>query len=127
MLLAVGGLHGVRRAVDARQRAQPVLEPGVGGDPRERVVDRAPGGEGLEHAQRAVVELAVGRQEGHDDALARDPMQVSAASSAAGPPPAMRTLMGMQATLGPRGRHRVRENAALAAGKPACGCAGIPG
>ena len=74
-LLAVGGLHGVGRAVDARQGAQPVLEAGVGGDARERVVDRAPGGERLEHAQGAVVEVVVRRQDGGDDAFARDPMQ----------------------------------------------------
>ena len=61
--------------VDARQRPHPVLEARVGGDPRERVVDRAPGGEGLEHAQGAVVEVVVGRQDGGDDALTRDPMQ----------------------------------------------------
>ena len=57
------------------QGAQAVLEAGVRGDARERVVGRAPGGERLEHAQRAVVEVAVGRQDGGDDPFARDPMQ----------------------------------------------------
>ena len=73
--LAVGGLDGVSRGVDARQRAHPMFETRVGGDTRERIVGRAPGGEGLEHAQGAVVEVALGRQDGGDDALARDPMQ----------------------------------------------------
>ena len=114
-LLAVGGLHGVGRAVDARQGAQPVFEARVGGDARERVVDRAPGGEGLEHAQRAVVEVPVGRQHGGDDALARDPMQRQRGFERSGAGAGDEDVEGHEATLGPRGRPGVRENAAPAA------------
>ena len=97
------------------RESQPVFEARVGGDARERVVDRAPGGEGLEHAQGAVVEVAVRRQDGGDDALARDPMQRQRGFEGRGAGAGDEDVEGHEATLGPRGRPGVRENAALAA------------
>ena len=61
--LTRAGRGDVRGRVDARQRARPVREARVGGDPGQRVGGGAAGGERVEHAQRAVHEVALGGEQ----------------------------------------------------------------